>query len=397
MTTPESHPASSLEKLVTALVPLLSKSLAEKFNVFRVMHHGTHEKQISNVFAWLLRADGTHGFGDTFQQIFVEQVNRTLPLQAQLPATGYSIFQEVDTSGREALGKDIADIVLSCPLATIVVENYESSDGHGHDYNQYLKHGITGGKQSVVVLLCGRHEAHLQTNGWEQAVVLTYADLLAPLKSLVAENKSWQRAHPQQHFFICQLLEHFMEDTGYMSEEEKIEFIKIMCETGESARYGHRPQETASRQFAELLAQHAQRQFEEGRKMLSRVKKTLKRFSERTLIEQVNGALGTNEITSADARFVGQWEWCVTLRRVNSRPNVYFEFGPTAVVENGRVPVQLTQPDFTKVFVSRQARERDNGIDFHIQTDVGMGEVLAGLSAEDVRLRDAVLAVIRAD
>lgn len=397
MTTPESNPASSLEWLVTSLVPMLSRSLAERFNVFRVMHHGTHEKQISNVFAWLLRADGTHGFGDTFQQMFVEQVNRTLPVQAQLPATGYIITQEVDTSGREALGKDIADIVLSCPLATIVVENFESSDGHGHGYNQYLKHGTTGGKQSVVVLLCGRHEAHLQNDGWEEAVVLTYADLLAPLKALVAENKSWRRAHPQQHFFICQLLDHFMEDTGNMSEEEKIEFIKVMCETGESARYAQRPHEAMARQFAELLAQHAQRQFEEGRAMLGCVKNTLKRFSAKILADQVNTDLGAKDITSVDARYVCQWEWCVTLRRAESKPEIFFEFGPTAVVENGRVAAPLAHPDYSKVFVTRRTRGSAMGIDLLIQTDVGMGEVLAGLSPEDVRLRDGVLAAIRAD
>jgi len=397
MPTPALQPDRSLERLVTSLVPLLSKSLAERFNVFRVMRHGTHEKQISNVFAWLLRADGTHSLGDTFQRIFVAQVNCSLPAHAQLPTACYSISQEVDTSGREALGKDIADIVLSCPRASIVVENFESSDGHGHDYHQYLKHGTTGGRQSVVVLLCGRHEAHLQADGWDDAVVLTYADLLAPLKSIVVGDSAWRLAHPQQHFFISQVFEHFMEVTGNMSEEEQIEFIKAMCDTGESARYGHRPQETASRQFAELLAQHAQRQFEEGRKMLSRVKKTLKRFSERTLTEQVNSALGTNEITSVEARFVGQWEWCVTLRREGTNPEIFFEFGPTAVVENGRVAEPLAHPDYTKVFVTRRARGSDMGIDLILQTDVSFADVLEGLSAGDLRLRDAVLTAIRAD
>ena len=111
MTRREPQPDSSLERLVTALVPLLSRSLSERFDVFRVMHHGTHEKQISNVFAWLLRIGGTHGFRDAFQRIFVEQVNRALPEESQLPTTGYRVDQEVDTSGHDALGKDIADVV----------------------------------------------------------------------------------------------------------------------------------------------------------------------------------------------------------------------------------------------------------------------------------------------
>ena len=34
------------------------------------------------------------------------------------------------------------------------MENFESSDGHGHDYHRYLAYGAAGGRQSVVVLLC---------------------------------------------------------------------------------------------------------------------------------------------------------------------------------------------------------------------------------------------------
>ncbi len=82
---------------VTALVPSLSKSLAEQFNIFRVMHHGTHEKQLSNVFAWLLTTGATHGLGDTFQRIFLARVNTVLPLGRTLPDSGYRVVQEADT------------------------------------------------------------------------------------------------------------------------------------------------------------------------------------------------------------------------------------------------------------------------------------------------------------
>lgn len=192
MTRCEFQSDRSLERMVTSLVPLLSKSLAERFNVFRVMHHGTHEKQISNVFAWLLNDNGTHGFGNVFQRIFVEQINRRLPEECQLPNMGYRVDQEVDTSGHDALSKDIADIVLSCARASIVVENFKSSDGHGHDYHRYLAHGTAGGKQCVVVLLCARHEPHLQADGWEQALVITYADLLEPLKAHIVVDVAWR-------------------------------------------------------------------------------------------------------------------------------------------------------------------------------------------------------------
>src|SRR3954453_22814144 len=100
--------------MVTDLVPSLSRSLAEQFNVFRVMHHGTHEKQLSNVFAWLLRPDGTHDLGDRFQRVFLARVNEGLPAGAELPPSGYDhVAQEVDTVGDVGLGKDIADIVLT--------------------------------------------------------------------------------------------------------------------------------------------------------------------------------------------------------------------------------------------------------------------------------------------
>jgi hypothetical protein len=168
----------------------------------------------------------------------------------------------MDTSGHEAGGRDIADIVLTCARARLVVENFESSDGHEHDYYRYLAHGGAGGKQGVVVLLCARREPHLQRDGWEQAVVLTYAELLEPLRAHIAGDARRRHAHPQQEFFINQRWEHFMEGAGSMSREEQIASITSMCETGESARYAHRPPDVAAQKSAELPAQHAKRQFE---------------------------------------------------------------------------------------------------------------------------------------
>ena len=40
--------------LSRVLPTLVAPWSSEEFNVFDVMHHGTHEKQLSNVFAWLL-------------------------------------------------------------------------------------------------------------------------------------------------------------------------------------------------------------------------------------------------------------------------------------------------------------------------------------------------------
>ena len=384
--------ARSLDRMVTALVPSLSRSLAEQFNVFRVMHHGTHEKQLSNVFAWLLNSQGTHGLGDTFQQIFVEQVNQGLAGGERLPTRGYEVVQEVDTSGSEDGERDIADIVLTSERASIVVENYEWSDGHGHGYERYLAHGAAGGRQSAVVLLCVRHVSHLQTDGWEKAVVVTYAELLESLHTHVAGDVRWRRTHPRQDFFISELVEQFTEGPGVVSGEDQIRFIEAMCATGESARYGHLPHASAAQQFADLVALHAKRQFEEGRKTLAEVKRALRHYAEDTLAAQINESISTGQVSAVKAPFLGQWEWCVALVRPDPDRNLHLEFGPTAVAQNEVVVEPVTHPDYSKIFVSRQAAGGE-GIDRLHQTDVGLQEVLTGLSDGDLRLRNALLAI----
>src|SRR5699024_8097382 len=141
---------TDVSSFVTALLPSLSRSLAEQFNVFRVMHHGTHEKQLSNVFAWLFNARGTHQLGDAPQGLFLDLINAGVPASEQLPRPGYDVAQEVVAPGYEGNpdpeSADISDIVLSSPDAAVVVENFGTSDGHGHDYRRYLALGTAGGR-----------------------------------------------------------------------------------------------------------------------------------------------------------------------------------------------------------------------------------------------------------
>ena len=61
------------DSLVTRLLPTLVQRSEAEFNVFDVMHHGTHEKQLSNLFAWLLTADGSHELGDRFVGWFMDE------------------------------------------------------------------------------------------------------------------------------------------------------------------------------------------------------------------------------------------------------------------------------------------------------------------------------------
>src|SRR5215469_8556216 len=67
------------EQLVTRLLPVLAKKPQEEFNVFDVMRYGGHERQLSDVFAWLLDAGGNHKLGDAFLRVFIDEVNRGLP------------------------------------------------------------------------------------------------------------------------------------------------------------------------------------------------------------------------------------------------------------------------------------------------------------------------------
>ena len=387
-----------MSKFVTALLPSLSRSLAEQFNIFRVMHHGTHEKQLSNVFAWLLATDTTHELGDAIQRAFLVRVNAGREANAQLPASGYRVVQEADTRGGPDMvgdrGVDIADIVLSRSDAAIVIENYDTSDGHGHSYQNYLAHGATGGRIAAVVLLCQRFEPHLQRDGWEQATIVTYAEVLADVQAHVERDQSWCRQHPEQLFFIRQMMQHFVEGPAAVDVEDQISFIKSMCETGESARYGHRPRLRAKQEFTDLVAEHARRQFEQGLVTLAAVKDELRQFARLVLVGKVNEQVGHGQIEKVRTRFVGQWEWCVELERADALPTIFLEFGPTAVVENHQVPEPIEHPDFSRVFVT--LHDVNTGSVARImQTEVSLADVLSGLAPDDDRLVDAVLAIGR--
>lgn len=382
---------AALEQMVTSLVPTMSRSLAEQFNVFRVMHHGTHEKQLSNVFAWLLRADATHHLGDAFQRIFLARINSALSLHEQLPLAGFRVVQEVDTTVAADPGKDIADIVLLRDDTAVMIENFETSDGHGHDYENYRTYGSANGRRSVVVMLCAREERQRLSMGWEEAVVVTYAEVLDDLRTYLDANRRWRADNPRQDVFIKELVDQFVEGPEAMSLHDQLTFIKTMCETGESARYGRRPSDAVAKEFAEQIAQHAQRQFEDGRRTLGSVKRSLRQHADRVVRRRVNELLGGEAVRSVSANYQGQWEWSSTLVTADGEPNIFLEFGPTAVTENERAPEPVSQPDYSRVFVTRQAGA---GIDRIVQTDVTLEEVLAGLSPDDNRLVLVVVSLV---
>jgi len=381
----------ALTRLVTGLVPTMSRSLAEQFNVFRVMHHGTHEKQLSNVFAWLLHADATHHLGDLFQRILLSRINAARPSVDQLPLSGFRVLQEVDTTIAAEPGKDIADIVLLRDDTAVMIENFETSDGHGHDYESYRTYGNANGRRSVVVMLCARRERRRLSRGWEDAVVVTYSEVLEDLRVHLDAGRGWREENPRQDVFINELVDQFVEGPQAMTVQDQLEFIKTMCETGESARYGRRNREAVAAEFAAQVAQHAQRQFEDSRKTLGLIKQSLRRHAEPTLRVLVNEATG-GVVQSVSANFQGRWEWSTTLVTEDGEPNIFLAFGPTAATENERAPEPVSDPDYSRVFVARQAGA---GIDRIAQTEVTLEEVLSGLADDDQRLSRAVITLVQ--
>ena len=86
------------EQLVMRLLPVLAKKPHEEFNVFDVMRYGGHERQLSDVFAWLLDAAGTHKLGDAFLRVFIDEVNRGIRDAKPVAHGAYGVRQEVNTA-----------------------------------------------------------------------------------------------------------------------------------------------------------------------------------------------------------------------------------------------------------------------------------------------------------
>ena len=244
------------DDLVTEMLPILGRSLDLGFNVFDVMHHGTHEKQISNVFAWLLDVGGTHYLGDRFVRIFIDEVNQSRPDSAPFPYDGYEVRQEVNTAS--VLGAaDIADIVLDSSAARLVVENYYTSDGHGHSYEDYLAYSASDDRQGEVVLLCRDEDRSRQSDGWENARILTYSTLIDRLHSEVAADPGYQKENPDALSFIEQLHRKFVSERGRVKEPDVLKFVTVMCDTGEAERFGWKGQDAVAEQFASDVAVQA--------------------------------------------------------------------------------------------------------------------------------------------
>lgn len=175
-----------------------------------------------------------------------------------------------------------------------------------------------------------------------------------------------------------------------MHLEDTIDFLAVTCETGESARYGHRPRNVTTNEFVDLIAEHARRQLDDSRTALATIKHRVREYSRFTLMGQVNAMVPEGPIEKVVTRFVGQGEWTVELQRASSHRTIFLQFGPTAVVEQQRALHPAEDPDYSRLFVTLDG-ETGAAARTIVPTDVHLLEIIDGLAPDDVRLRDAVL------
>ncbi|GAA4411321.1 hypothetical protein GCM10023168_32050 [Fodinibacter luteus] len=379
------------QDLVTQLLPTLARSLDGGFNLFDVMHHGTHEKQISNVFRWLLDAEETHGLGEAFADIFIGEVNRSLPDGEPLEPGGYWVRQEVNTA-QDAGGMDIADLVLESKSTTIVVENYGTSDGHGHGYEQYLRYSQRDSRRGVVVMLCHQLDRSRLTRGWENAAVVTYQSVLEALRQALVNDRTYLRQCPEAFSLIDQMHRKYVKGRGPMEERKVLDFVVAMCDTGEAVRYSQNNIDRVAEQFASDLHEQARARFGEGRVLLQQVKDRLKSYSSTVLTRQLDAASSRTVVRKVAANYVGKWRWEVILPlETGDGPadDIQLIFGPSAWhTQHESAPNPLSDPDYTRIFVWRHSTKEFR------QSEVSMQEVLDGLDPQDDRLRDEILALL---
>ncbi len=372
--------------LPTLVVPWSS----EEFNVFDVMHHGTHEKQLSNVFAWLLDEEGSHRLDDRFLSCFLDEVNVGLSARGEAPVRpeAFVVEQEQNTrSTRE--GADIADIVLRGERTALVIENYHISDGHGHDYKAYYDHGkgpMDG--RSVVVMLCDIRDDSLLRDGWEHAVVITYSNLLYRLLDDIGTDPNYPSAHPEQFWFLSQMKQHFLKGKR-VNDDTSLEFIRVLCETGEARRYGTNG---AAASFADFLRSEAQQKFEESQALLNRLKKALQTYLDANL-GRLNDALGEGYFGGTYIRFQGIYQWDVSLL-CDGEVTVFVLFGPSAWADNElnkykSWEVRIDEPDYSRLVIGYGPNKELR------QSSVTMEDILNGLAPDDTRLLDEIVSAVR--
>lgn len=389
-----------MSQVLTHLVSSQMQEFSARFNVFDVMHHGTHEKQISNVFAWLLDRDQTHGLGSRFVEIFLGQLAGASRGVPPLPSGEYWLRQEVNVAP-EGQPADIADLVLENEQAAVVIENYFTSDGHGHNYQYYLDYARQGGRDGRVLLLCEENDPALQTDGWQYAAVLTYAELINELFAVVSADNTYQLNHPDAYVFITQMHEKFIESKATVDDSELLDFVIAMSASGDGERYRRRPQDIQAEIFAAEIAARAEERYAQGREFLLSFKAKLRRVADDIVVPQLEETYGAGVVTEVHNRWVGAYQWAVGIELDPQRipvPRTVLEinYGPTPeylIRNDGEYRWKFSgdgEPDYSHLFIAGGFEKR------LFQSAVTLAEVLAGLPATDRRIHDEFVVLLTA-
>lgn len=375
--------------LAAALIPHLVRADEEAFNIFRVLHHGTHEKQLSNLFAWLLNPTGSHGLGDLGVRAFVDIVRTRQQLDLAQPLGRVQVFQEIGVRERA----DIADILVLTDTTAFVIENYGTSDGHGHSYEDYVRHGERYRDESVAVLLCARHEAGRQTKGWEKAPVVTYREWIASVAASIPMNFSTRR--PAQHWLLAQMDDYFVKGVRTMKEtHDLVALMAALADRGLDAVY-RSPQ--GAEELMRVLAAEVEDSFTASRDLLQDVKAKLKRYCDRVLIPTLNAELGEGYVSRRLNDYSGIYQWTINLPTLTGAVgtdddggagNLQIKWGPSASEAILRDPgwrgawQSTAAPDFASLFLTFN-REI-------VPSRVSLADVVSDLSPSDTRLVDEV-------
>jgi hypothetical protein len=290
--------------------------------------------------------------------------------------------------------------VLESDSARIVVENYGTSDGHGHGYDRYLTFSRRDGKLGAVVLLCAEVDITLQTDGWEKAPVVTYERLLDRLVAELDQDSRYAKRNQEQYAFITQMHRKFAKGAGRMSDQEVLDFVTAMCATGEARRYQERDRDVAAERFASDLAQQARERFGEGREVLQHLKTRLRSYGSIILRQQLNATMGAGYVEKVTARYSGIYQWSINFETKEAQESFgdarfQIKFGPSAWFANEqqtfwKQKVMPEAADYSRLFITRVSNHEIR------QSAVSLHEVLEGLSPDDTRLHDEIVALLRA-
>jgi hypothetical protein len=324
-------------------------------------------------------------------QIFIAEVNRGLVGLEPLEPGGYWVRQEVNIAEASG-GTDIADLVLGSKTTTLVIENYFTSDGHGHTYGEYLRYGERENRRGVVVMLCHQLDRSRLTNNWEKAAVVTYRSVLEPLQETVVADPKYRLEFHEPFSLINQMYRKFVKGRGPMEDRDVLDFVVAMCDTGEAARYAKNNMDQVAEQFASDLHEQARERFGEGRALLQRVKDRLKAFSSAVLRQQLNTATSRPLVRSVAANYVGRWRWEVIFNlETNDGPpdDIQLIFGPSAWhAQHESAANPIADPDYSRLFIWHHSTKEFR------QSAITLQEILDGLDREDTRLRDEILTLL---